>query len=136
MQADLVETKNWTSGSVPGRSGHRPSSAKILRVLSLVGSRGSAILAQFATQLVVGALAGASGLGVLQLLTSWTCIAGEALAMGLPSRAMRQVSVAYSTHVDRKDSAALQAENHAHLGMPVGAHLTRLRLRPEGHYAG
>ena len=62
----------------------------------LAASRGGAILAQFAAQLAVGTLAGASGLGVLQLFTSWTCIAGEVLGLGLPTRAMRQVSVAYA----------------------------------------
>ena len=62
----------------------------------LVGSRGVAIAAQFAAQLVVGTMAGASGLGILQLFTSWTCIAGEILAMGLPARAMRLISVAYA----------------------------------------
>jgi O-antigen/teichoic acid export membrane protein len=69
---------------------------KFLPLCALVASRGSAIAAQFATQLLVGALAGANGLGILQLIASWTCIAGEVLALGLPSRAMRQISVAYA----------------------------------------
>ena len=67
---------------------------KLLPMGILAASRGGAILAQFAAQLAVGTLAGASGLGVLQLFTSWTCIAGEVLGLGLPTRAMRQVSVA------------------------------------------
>ena len=41
-------------------------------------------------------MVGASGLGVLQLFTSWTCIAGEILGQGLPTRAMRLISVAYA----------------------------------------
>ena len=69
---------------------------KFLPMCQLAASRGSAILAQFAVQLVVGTMVGASGLGVLQLFTSWTCIAGEILALGLPTRAMRLVSVAYA----------------------------------------
>jgi O-antigen/teichoic acid export membrane protein len=69
---------------------------KVLPTGMLAASRGGAILAQFAAQLAVGTLAGASGLGVLQLFTSWTCIAGEVLGLGLPTRAMRQVSVAYA----------------------------------------
>ena len=69
---------------------------KLLPMGMLAASRGGAILAQFAAQLAVGTLAGASGLGVLQLFTSWTCIAGEVLGLGLPTRAMRQVSVAYA----------------------------------------
>lgn len=69
---------------------------KFLPMCKLAASRGSAILAQFAAQLVVGTMVGASGLGVLQLFTSWTCIAGEILGLGLPTRAMRLVSVAYA----------------------------------------
>ncbi|MFT5098238.1 MAG: O-antigen/teichoic acid export membrane protein [Planctomycetaceae bacterium] len=68
---------------------------KFLPALALVASRGSAILAQFAVQLVVGTMAGAGVLGALQLLTSWTCIAGEVLGLGLPTRTMRQVSISY-----------------------------------------
>jgi O-antigen/teichoic acid export membrane protein len=69
---------------------------KFMPVFTLVASRGGAILAQFAAQLVVGTMAGAGGLGVLQLFTSWTCIAGEILGLGLPTRAMRLVSVDYA----------------------------------------
>ncbi|MCX2980594.1 sugar transporter [Halieaceae bacterium IMCC14734] len=68
---------------------------RFLPVCKLAASRGGAILAQFAAQLVVGTMAGAGGLGVLQLFTSWTCLAGEVLGMGLPTRAMRMASVAY-----------------------------------------
>ena len=71
-------------------------SRRFMPAMTLVASRGSAIVAQFAAQLVVGTMAGASGLGVLQLFTSWTCIAGEVLGQGLPTRAMRRVSVDYA----------------------------------------
>ncbi len=83
--------------AVPG-PGVRLTAAirKLLPMGMLAASRAGAILAQFAAQLAVGTLAGASGLGVLQLFTSWTCIAGEVLGLGLPTRAMRQVSVAYA----------------------------------------
>jgi O-antigen/teichoic acid export membrane protein len=67
------------------------------RMISLGGlafSRGGSIAVQFLVQFMVAATAGASGLGVLQLLTSWVCICGEVLALGLPALAMRQVSVA------------------------------------------
>lgn len=74
----------------------RPWVSKVLPMCKLVASRGVAILAQFAAQLAVGAMFGANGVGVLQLFTSWTCIAGEILALGLPTRAMRLVSVAYA----------------------------------------
>lgn len=69
---------------------------QFMPMCKLAASRGVAILAQFTAQLAVGTMAGASGLGVLQLFTSWTCIAGEILGQGLPTRAMRQVSVAYA----------------------------------------
>ena len=72
----------------------RASLKRLLPGLALAGSRGFTLAAQFATQIVVGMLAGASGLGVLQLFTSWVSIAGEILALGLPARAMRQVAVA------------------------------------------
>ncbi len=78
---------------------------KLLPALILAGSRGGAVAAQMAAQIAVGALAGASGLGVLQLFTSWSCIAGEVLAMGLPARAMRTVAVDY----DRGDAQAVRA---------------------------
>ena len=75
---------------------------KLLPALALVASRGSSILVQFAVQLVVASMAGAGALGALQLLTSWTCIAGEILGLGLPTRAMRQVSTSYQQrHFDQ-----------------------------------
>ena len=69
---------------------------KMWPVILLASSRGIAVLGQFLAQIVVGVLAGASGLGILQLFTSWTCVVGEVSAMGLPTRVMRQVSVAYA----------------------------------------
>jgi O-antigen/teichoic acid export membrane protein len=49
-------------------------------------------VAQFAVQLAVGALAGATGLGFLQLASSWTSIGGEVCGRGLPTYAMKQLS--------------------------------------------
>ena len=69
---------------------------RLLPGLVLAGSRGGAVAAQMAVQVVVGALAGASGLGILQLFTSWSCMAGEVLALGLPARTMRTVAVDYA----------------------------------------
>lgn len=66
---------------------------RLLPLGGLAASRGGALLAQFAAQLVVGVSAGAAGLGILQLFTSWTCIAGELLGLGWPTRAMREVAV-------------------------------------------
>jgi O-antigen/teichoic acid export membrane protein len=48
---------------------------------------------QLVVQLVVGRLAGPAGLGLLQLFTSWTCVAGEAAALGRPVHAMRTLAV-------------------------------------------
>jgi len=67
---------------------------RLFPALVLTGSRAVTLLAQFSVQVVVGALAGATGLGTLQLFTSWVSMAGEVLAMGLPARGMRQVAVA------------------------------------------
>lgn len=80
--------------SVVGRL--KDMATRLVPMAKLAASRGTAIIAQFAAQLAVGSVAGASGLGLLQLFTSWTCIAGEVLGLGLPSRAMREVSVAYA----------------------------------------
>ncbi|MEH6611275.1 MAG: hypothetical protein V7696_18025 [Halioglobus sp.] len=98
MQAD--QTTGGVIAATTGELGARTQKLahlvnKLLPALKLVASRGSAILAQFAAQLVVGTMAGAGALGALQLLTSWTCIAGEVLGLGLPTRAMRQVSISY-----------------------------------------
>jgi O-antigen/teichoic acid export membrane protein len=96
MQAELaIRTRPGRAYPVPLT---RPGQfvRRLLPGCALAASRGSAILAQFACQLVVGTLAGANGLGILQLFSSWTCMAGEALALGLPPRAMRQVAVAYA----------------------------------------
>lgn len=76
---------------------------KLIPALRLATVRGGAILLQFASQVVVGLLAGASGLGILQLVTSWTCIVGEVIALGLPSRAMRRVAV----HFEKSDTDAI-----------------------------
>jgi len=61
--------------------------------------RGGTIVLQFVSQILVGILAGASGLGLLQIITSWTCMLGEFLAQGLPAAAMRRVAVDYN-HAD------------------------------------
>jgi O-antigen/teichoic acid export membrane protein len=68
----------------------------IIPAITLVASRGGGIAVQFLVQVVVGALAGAAGLGVLQLFTSWSCLLGETQARGQPARAMRVVAVNYS----------------------------------------
>jgi len=61
--------------------------------LMLAGSRGLAVVLQFLMQLAVASVGGAAGVGMLQLLSSWVCIAGEAIALGLPARAMRDTSI-------------------------------------------
>ena len=100
MQAELVNEDLCGSPLKTARSRatrHLARQANKYRsAFTLVASRGAAILAQFAAQLAVGTMAGASGLGILQLFTSWTCIAGEVLARGLPTQAMRQVSVSFA----------------------------------------
>jgi O-antigen/teichoic acid export membrane protein len=67
-----------------------------LALLKMASSRGGAIVAQFSVQLVVTSMTGAAGLGLLQLYIAWTCIAGEAIALGLPTQSMKKVSLDYS----------------------------------------
>ena len=64
-------------------------------------SRSAAVAIQFLCQLTIANLAGAAGLGLFQLFSSWTCILGEIMAQGLPARMMRVISVGY----DRGDYA-------------------------------
>jgi O-antigen/teichoic acid export membrane protein len=65
---------------------------------------------QFLVQVVVGSLAGPAGLGVLQLLLSWSCILGEVLTLGLPARIMRLISVTWSRgEIDATRQALRQA---------------------------
>lgn len=70
-------------------------------MIKLAMARGGTIVLQFASQLLVGVFAGASGLGLLQIVTSWTCMLGEFLAQGLPTSAMRRVAIDYH-HNDRR----------------------------------
>lgn len=63
-------------------------------MLGLMVGRCAAVPLQMLSQVFVGALAGPAGLGVLQLFTSWTCLAGEVLTQGHPARAMRSAATA------------------------------------------
>lgn len=72
----------------------------------MAGSRGLAVLLQFLMQLAVASLGGAAAVGLLQLLTAWTSIAGEALAQGLPTRSMRRASIDYA----RGDAVQIRLE--------------------------
>lgn len=69
---------------------------RLLPAAALAVSRIGAVGLQLLGQIAVGALAGPAGLGVLQLFNSWSCVAGEVAARGLPTRALREVSVAYA----------------------------------------
>lgn len=96
MQAKLATALPIPAAATSPGTKQGSLARRALPFLILVASRGGAILAQFAAQLAVGAMAGASGLGILQLFTSWTCMAGEALGLGLPTRALRQVAIDYA----------------------------------------
>ncbi|MEP5568002.1 MAG: lipopolysaccharide biosynthesis protein [Halioglobus sp.] len=61
--------------------------------LMLAVSRCFAVGIQFLLQIVVGALAGPAGIGVLQLFASWSCTLGEVVARGLPVWSMRVVAI-------------------------------------------
>ncbi len=79
-----------------------------LPAAAMAASRGAAVVLQFAMQVAVGALAGPAGLGLLQLFSSWTSIAGECLALGLPARSLRRVAVQWQQGEDR-GAATLRA---------------------------
>jgi O-antigen/teichoic acid export membrane protein len=79
--------------TVPASPELRRHLSRLAPSLLLAASRCAAVAVQFLLQVVVGATAGAAGLGVLQLFASWSCIAGEVLARGLPAWAMRVVAV-------------------------------------------
>lgn len=80
------------AGDTNPETGNRAAHRNLWMNIALLCSRATGIVAQFAVQLVVGALAGAGGLGVLQLATSWTSIGGEFFGRGLPTVAMKQLS--------------------------------------------
>lgn len=98
--------------------------ARHFNALSMAASRAIAVGLQLITQVVVGWLSGPAGLGVLQLFTSWTCIAGEILARGLPTKAMRVTAVAWEQGDTEHCSAQLKHSGRAilrlaWLGIPV-----------------
>jgi O-antigen/teichoic acid export membrane protein len=80
--------------------------ARYLPAFIMAASRAGAVGLQLAVQVAVGALSGPAGLGLLQLFTSWTCIAGEILARGLPASTMRLTAVAW----EREDTAACRGQ--------------------------
>jgi O-antigen/teichoic acid export membrane protein len=93
-------------------SAHREWAQRLTRWLpafAMAGSRGVAVALQFAVQVVVGALAGPAGLGLLQLFNSWTCILGEVLALGLPARSMRVIAVDWQRRDGHQGGALLRA---------------------------
>ncbi len=71
----------------------RSSFSRLSGPLLLAASRGLAVGLQFLLQVVVGNLAGAAALGLLQLFVSWTCMLGEGIARGLPVWAMRRTAL-------------------------------------------
>jgi O-antigen/teichoic acid export membrane protein len=90
MQADAL---NIDAGPA---SRWRSVAARYRSAAVMATSRLAAVAAQFAVQAAVGALGGASALGILQLFQSWTCIGGEVAARGLPTRAMRDSAVDFA----------------------------------------
>jgi O-antigen/teichoic acid export membrane protein len=97
-----------------------------LRALALAASRGAGVLAQVGVQIAVGALGGAAALGVLQLLTSWTGLLGEALGIGHPMRAMRDAAVlgAAGRDAELRRSLRRAAMRIATLGVALAALIT------------
>ena len=91
-------------------------SSTIRRGATLGLARVSGIGAQMAVQIVVGALAGPSGIGALQLHMAWSSVVGEVLGRGEATRAMRETAVIA----------------HDHAGEPIRRNLRRAF----GHIAG
>ena len=98
MQADALQIEPGISSRLKAVAARYRSAA------AMTASRLAAVAAQFAVQAAVGALGGASALGLLQLFQSWTSIGGEVVARGFPTRAMRDSSVDYA----RGDIAGVQ----------------------------
>ena len=69
------------------------SVSAIRRGATLGLARISGIAAQMGVQIAVGALAGAAGIGALQLHMAWSSVAGEVLGRGEATRAMRDTAV-------------------------------------------
>ena len=69
------------------------SVSAIRRAATLGLARISGIAAQMGVQIAVGALAGASAIGALQLHMAWSSVAGEVLGRGEATRAMRDTAV-------------------------------------------
>lgn len=87
MQADLA------LGTTAAPSKWRDRLLGLVPSLMLAVSRCASVAVQFILQIAVGGMAGAGGLGILQLFTSWSSLIGEGLARGLPPWAMRVVAV-------------------------------------------
>ena len=62
-------------------------------IFPLVVFRGIGVFLQVLMQFAVAQVAGASGLGLMQLYQTWTCVLGETNALGLPTQTMKYASV-------------------------------------------
>jgi O-antigen/teichoic acid export membrane protein len=92
---------------------------RYLPALRLATSRGSAVGLQLLVQVVVGALAGSAGLGVLQLFMSWSSMLAEVLGQGLPTHSMRRVAVLYPRGDTDKIALILKRATRRILGAAV-----------------
>jgi O-antigen/teichoic acid export membrane protein len=70
-----------------------PSLQRLRSGAALAVSRGGAIAAQMAVQVAVGAVGGASAIGLLQLHMAWSSVAGELVGAGEASRALRDTAI-------------------------------------------
>ncbi len=67
--------------------------AGIVRGATLGASRLAGVAAQMGVQIAVGTLAGAAGIGTLQVHMAWGTLLGEVVGAGEPTRAMRDTAV-------------------------------------------
>ena len=65
----------------------------LCRLTWLVFTRGLAVLIQMLVQLFLARFAGPAGVGIMQLMQSWSCVLGEVMSLGMPTAIMKQLSL-------------------------------------------
>jgi len=68
------------------------SGLSLKKIARLACFRGVGVLLQMLMQFAIARIAGPAGLAVMQLYQTWSCVLGEAVAMGLPTETMKSIS--------------------------------------------
>lgn len=90
-QQDIKETSTkarmlFLKKSISGR-------VSLRKISLLIGFRGMGVLFQMLMQFAIARVAGAAGLGIVQLYQTWSCVLGEISAAGLPTQTMKSISL-------------------------------------------